>query len=149
MSHRRRFHHHRSHRRHHHHIRVALVIGNVAVELFPNWIGVIHMAFTLDAGKTENLAIEYLDANGSPMLVTPTPDSPPAWGQTNPAADTLTPSADGNKAAVTGSDAGGSDTIQLTVIVAGVTYQATVDGTMNPAVPAQVLTSVRISATPA
>jgi hypothetical protein len=149
MRHRRRFHHHRSHRRHHHHIRVALVIGNVAVELFPKWIGVTHMAFTLDAGKTENLAIEYLDINGSPMLVTPTPDSPPAWGQTNPAADTLTPSADGNTATALGLDAGGSDTIQLTVIVAGVTYQATVDATVNPGTPAQVLTSVRIAATPA
>ena len=147
MSDHRRFHHHRSHRRHNHHIRVALVIGNVAVELIPN--GAIHMAFTLDAGKTENLAIEYLDANGAPMLVTPTPDSPPAWAQTNPAADTLTPAADGNTATSTGLPAGGTDTIQLTVIVGGHTFQATVDATINPAVAAQVLTSVGIVATAA
>lgn len=144
--HHRRFHHHRSHRRHHHHIRVALVIGNVAVELIPN--GVIHMAYTLDAGKSENLAIEYLDQNGSPMAVAPVPDSPPAWAQTNPSAESLTPAADGNTAVATGL-AAGSDTIQLTVMVGGKSFQATVDATINAVVPSQTLTSVGIVASAA
>ncbi len=145
--HHRRFHHHRSHRRHHHHIRVALVIGNVAVELIPN--GVIHMAYTLDVGKSENLAIEYLDQEGKPMLVTPTPDSPPVWAQTNPAAELLTPAPDGNTAVATGNQVGGADTIQMTVMVGGISFQATVDATVNAVVPSQTLTSVGIVATPA
>ena len=147
MSHGRRFHHHRRHRRHHHHIRVALVInGDFAVELIPN--GVIHMSYTLDVGKTENLAIEYLDQNGQPMVPTPTPDSPAAWSQLDPTIQDLTAAADGNTATATGLKAG-SDTLQLTVIVGGQTFVATMDAVVNAVVPAQTLTSVNIVATPA
>ena len=111
------------------------------------------MAFTLDAGKTENLAIEYLDANGSPMLVAPKPDSllggqlNPAWGQTNPAAETLTPSADGNTATAVGL-ALGTDTVEVDLTVGGIAFRATVDATITGP-PAQVLTSIAIVATPA
>lgn len=141
-----RFHHHRHHRRHHHHIRVVLIVGNVAVELIPN--GVTHMAFTLDVGKTENLSIEYLDQDGKPMLVTPSLDSPPSWAQTTPATETLTAAADGNTATATGL-AAGADTIQLTVMVGGRSFVATVDSTVDAVVSPQTLTSVGIVATPA
>ena len=140
---------HHLHRRrpHRHHIRVWLAVGDVAVQMIPN--GVIHMAFTLDAGKIENLAIELLDQNGKTMLVNPIPDSPPQWAQTNPAAETLTQAADGMTASVTGNDAGGDDVIQLTVMVNGISFVATVDAKINPRVPVQTLTSVGIIATPA
>ena len=146
MSHRHRFHHHRRHRRHHHHIRVALILGNVAVELIPN--GVIHMAFTLDVGKMENLAIAYFDQNGQPMVTTPTPDAAPPWSQTTPATEDLVAAADGLTAVAQGI-AAGTDTIKVDLMVGGVSFSATVDVTVNPVVAAQTLTSIGIVATPA
>jgi hypothetical protein len=147
MSHGSRFHHHRRHRRHHHHIRVAIVVnGTFAVELIPN--GVIHMAYTLDAGKTENFAIEVLDQNGQPITA-PVFDAPPSWADSNPAAQTLTAAADGLTASALGLDAGGQDIVQMQCAIGGASFTATVDGTVTPAAPKQVPTTVNIVATPA
>ena len=139
-------HHHPRRRHHRHHIRVWLAVGDVAVQLIPN--GGIHMSYTLDVGKTENLAIEFLDQNDQPMVATPKPDSPAAWSQLDPSIQALIAAADGNTATATGL-AAGSDTIQLTVIVGGQTFVATMDAVVNAAVPTQTLTSVGIIATPA
>lgn len=138
-----RFHHHRRYRRHHHHIRVILTLGGVSVELIPN--GVIHMAVTQNVGQTTAFSIEYLDQNGQKMLVTPTPDAPPQWSQTDPAIDQLTAAADGNTADAKGL-AAGTETIKLDLKVGGVDFSATIDMTVVAVVPAQVLTSIAIVA---
>jgi hypothetical protein len=143
----RRFHHHRRYRRHHHHIRVVLVInGMFAVELPRN--EVIHMAYTLDVGKTENFSIEFLDQDGKAMERTPTPDSPPAWADSNTAAQTLTAAPDGLTASAVGV-AAGSGTVQVQLLVAGSQFTATMDYTINAVQPSQTLTSIGIVATPA
>ncbi len=147
MSHGRRFHHKRHHRRLHHYLRVALVInGTFAVELIPN--GVIHMAYVLDAGKTENFAIEVLDQDGKP-IVAPVFDAPPAWGDSNQTAQTLSAAPDGLTASALGLDAGGAVTVELQCAIGGVAFVATIDGTVNPGAPKQVPTTVNIIATPA
>jgi len=65
-------------------------------------------AVTMVVGHTDNLSIVYLDQHGNPMLVTPIPDSPPTWAQTDPSVATLTVAADGmtasEKAVAAGSD---------------------------------------------
>jgi len=106
------------------------------------------MAYTLDVGKTELFAIEFLDQDGKPMEKTPTPDAPPSWAQTDPSAESLTPAADGMTAQATGL-AAGSDTIQLSLSVGGQSFTATVDATVNAVQPSQTLTSIGIVATPA
>ena len=103
------------------------------------------MSYTLDVGKTENLAIEYLDQNGQPMVPTPTPDAPPAWSQTNASAVDLTAAADGNTAAAKGA-AAGDDIVQLDLKVGGKSFSATIDLTVTAVTPVQVLTSVAIVA---
>lgn len=99
------------------------------------------MAATFNVGHTDTMTIAYLDQNGNPMLVTPTPDSPPTWVQTTPATDTLTVAASGLSAVALGL-AAGTDVITLTVIVSGVTFTAVDDLTVTAA--PQVLTSVAI-----
>ena len=141
-----RFHHSLRWRRHRHHIRVILIVGNVAVEIPAD--GVIHVATSLNVGQTVPLSISYLDQNGQPMVPTPTPDSPAAWSQLDPTIQDLIAAQDGNTATATGLKAG-SDTLQLTVIVGGQTFVATMDAVVNAVVPAQTLTSVNIVATPA
>lgn len=105
------------------------------------------MAYTLDVGKTELFAIEFLDQNGQPMGPTPTPDSPPSWAQTDPSIQSLTSAPDGLTAQATGL-AAGSDTIQLSLSVGGQSFTATVDATVNAVQPTQTLTSIGIVATP-
>lgn len=104
------------------------------------------MASSMNVGQTTALSIEYLDQDGKPMATIPTADSAPVWAQTTPATEQLVPAADGLTATAKGL-AAGSDTIQLTVVVGGKTFQATLDMTVNAA--AQVLTSVGIVAGPA
>lgn len=129
------------HRHHHNRAHPVLVIDNFAVELLPN--EVIHMAFTIVAGQKSALSIAFLDQHGNPMVPTPAPDSPPVWANTTPASETLTVAADGLSAVDT-AVAPGTDTINLTVIVGGVTFAATVSVTVSAA--PQVLTSVQIVA---
>ncbi len=106
------------------------------------------MAYTLDVGKTELLAISYLDQDGKEMLPAPTPDAPPVWSQLTPASETLTAAADGNTATAVGL-AAGTDTVEVDLTVGGISFKATIDATINVvAPPAQVLTSIAIVATP-
>lgn len=99
------------------------------------------------AGHSVDMAIEYLDQNGNPMLTTPAPDSPPVWtnAPSAPSIDTLTPSPDGSSAvlATNAGDANSTDTVGLSVVVGGKTFTASL-GVSISAAP-QVLTSVEIN----
>lgn len=97
---------------------------------------------TLSVGHTAALGVIYLDQNGNPMLATPTPDSPPQWSDTTSATDTLTVGPNGNTATLA-AIAAGDDTVNLTVVVAGATFSASLGVTVQAA--PQVLTSVKIS----
>ena len=48
------------------------------------------MSKTINVGQSLPMTIEYLDQNGIPMSVQPTPDSAPQWSNSNSVADTLT-----------------------------------------------------------
>ena len=99
---------------------------------------------TVNVGHSVDDTIVYLDQNGNPMLVAPTPDAPPVWTNTpsTPAVDTFTVAADGSSA-VLAATAVGADTVNLTVTVGGKTYTATQAVTIAAA--PQVLTSVSIN----
>ena len=101
---------------------------------------------TLNVGHSDVMTILYLDQNGNPMLVTPTPASPPTWVNTpaTPPVDTLTVAANGSSATLAAL-AVGADTVTLTVIVGGTTFTATDSITISAA--PQVLTSVAIQDT--
>jgi hypothetical protein len=100
------------------------------------------MSITLTTTQSpETLGIEYLDQNGKPMATAPTPDVAPAWTDTTPATETLAVSADGLTAELT-PVAEGTDTVNLSVTVAGQVFTAQVDVTVE----GQVLTSVAITA---
>ena len=94
-------------------------------------------------GHTVDCTIVYLDQNGNPMLTTVTPDSPPSWTDiaSSPAIDALSVSADGSQCEITTTGAG-SDTVSLSVIVGGKTFNASLQ--LNIASPPQVLTRVSI-----
>jgi hypothetical protein len=93
-------------------------------------------------GHTVVDTIMYLDQHGNPMLVTPTPDAPPAWANlADPSIDTMTVSADGSTDTIQAL-APGVDTVTVTVTVGGVVFQASQQITIS-AEP-QVLSSVAI-----
>ena len=102
------------------------------------------MSVNVSIGHTVNMSISYLDQNGNPMLTPPTPDSPPTWADTNSAAATLTVSGDGMTAA-DAAVAVGVDTVNLTVVVGGQSFSASLD--VNVQAAPQVLTSVAIAST--
>jgi uncharacterized protein YjdB len=77
------------------------------------------------------------------MAVTPTPDSPPTWTNTNPSAETVAAATDGLTASAT-AVAAGTDTITMTAIVGGTSFSASIDVTVTEA---QRLTSVQIVVT--
>jgi hypothetical protein len=142
-----RFHHHHRHRHHFHRVRVEFSIDGVfAVELNPN--GVTHMAISIDVGQSADFVLTYLDQNGQVMSPAPVPDQAPAWGNTTPAAETLTVSATDDTRASSIGVAAGTDTVEVDLAVGGVKFKATVDVTVNAVVPKQVLTSIAIEATP-
>lgn len=96
----------------------------------------------VSVGHTVIDTIVYLDQHGNPMLVSPTPDAPPAWGNlAAPTIDTMSVSADGSTDTIT-AVAAGVDTVTVTVIVGGKSFSATQQLTINP--EPQVLTSVAI-----
>ena len=132
-------------RRHHHHLRPVLVFGNgrFALELEPQER--LEMAEALFVGQTDTLSIQFLDTSGQPMATPPTPDSPPTWTDTTAATETVAPAADGMSCGQT-AVAPGTDTVNLTVTVAGVAYTAQLDVTVS-AQP-QVLGSVAIVSGP-
>lgn len=93
-------------------------------------------------GHTVVDTIIYLDQHGNPLLVTPTPDSPPVWANlAAPTIDSMSVSADGSTDTVQALGAG-VDTVSVTVVVGGKTFTASQQLTINP--EPQVLTSVAI-----
>ena len=101
---------------------------------------------TVNVGHKIEMTITYLDQNGNPMQVTPTPDSKPTWADAPSTAgiDTLVVASDGLSAELDAL-AAGSDTVTLTVLVGGATFTATLAVQISPA--PQVLTTVQISPT--
>lgn len=95
-------------------------------------------------GHEVECSIVYLDQNGNPMQTTPTPDAPPQWSNqpATPPIDSLMPSADGSSCEVD-TLAPGTDTIGLSVIVGGQTFNASLQLAIEA--PPQVLTSVQIA----
>lgn len=96
---------------------------------------------TVSVGHKIEMAIAFLDQNGQPMQTTPTPDAPPAWTNSSPNIDTLVVASDG-LSAEDDAEAPGSDTVNLSLAVGGVTYTATLPVVVSP--EAQVLTSIAI-----
>jgi hypothetical protein len=139
------FHKHHKHR-HRHHIRVLFSVAVSDEPLFAIILEPgkrVHTMTKVTVGHKIALSISYLDANGNPLLTTPTPDSPPTWANTTPATETLVASADGLSANTTAL-APGTDAVSLTVVVGGATFSASLSVEVD-AVP-QVLTSVAINA---
>jgi len=99
---------------------------------------------TLTVGHTVAFALVFLDQNGNPMLTTPVPDAAPVWSDITPATGTLTPAASGLTATEL-AIAPGADTVSVSLAVAGVSFTASIDVTVETA--PQVLTSVQIAAT--
>ena len=112
-------------------------------ELEPNR-RIILNPVTVNVGHTVSMSIEYLDTNGNPMLVTPTPDAAPTWTDTTPADATLTV-APGGLTATDLAVAVGSDLVNLSLSVGGVSFAAS-QGITITAAP-QVLGSIEIVAT--
>lgn len=141
---------HERHRKRHRHPRhkihfvVLFTVNHMSFVLKPD--EEIFLMTDTTVGKTLNLSIGFLDADGNSMIVTPMPDSPPIWSNTTPATTTLTPSADG----LTATDLAvgvGTDSIGAAATVGGVTFSATL--IVNVAAKPQILTSITITATEA
>lgn len=126
------------HHRHHH---VFLFVGNVGVQLHPEERA--HLMVDVTVGHKLNLSIGYLDANGNPMLSTPTPDAAPAWSNTTPATETLAAAPDGLTCVGT-VIAVGTDVVTVSLAVGGAAFTATLSVTADAA--PQVLTSIVINA---
>ena len=99
------------------------------------------MSTIVNVGHNIALSIGYLDQNENPMLTPVTPDAPPTWSNTATTTETLVVAAGGLTAETTAVSSG-TDVISLAVIVAGVTYPASLNVTVDAA--PQVLTSVEI-----
>jgi hypothetical protein len=125
--------------KHRRHPVVIFTVNGVSVQLKPN--EELKMATKVSVGHTIALAIAYLDQNGNPFIPTPAPDAPPAWTQSNAAAETLTVAPDALSAS-TSAIAAGTDTISLTLAVGGVSFSATLAVEVDAASP--VLTSIQI-----
>lgn len=99
---------------------------------------------TVSVGHKVTASLVFLDQNANPMLIAPTPDSPPTWTDSTPATGTLTAAADGLSATEIANTTG-TDTISVSVSVGGTTFSATLGVTVTPA--PQVLTSVDLTST--
>lgn len=100
-------------------------------------------SLNVTVGHTVAFALAFLDQNGNPMLITPTPDAAPTWSDTTPATGTLTPAANGLTATEV-AVAPGTDTVSVSLAVAGTSFSASIDLTVDAV---QVLTSVQITGT--
>jgi hypothetical protein len=143
------FGHHRRHHHHHHPHQILTYIvltissvDDVGIVLTRNQELIAMTDVTL--GHTITFGISYLDQVGNPMIVTPVPSAPATWTNTTPSTETLVVDPTGNSAVAT-TLAVGTDVVNLSVMVGGTTFMATI-GVNVTAVP-QVLTSVAISAT--
>lgn len=101
------------------------------------------MAVTLSVGHKLNISIVFLDQNGNPMKSDPTLDAVPQWSNTTPATETLAVDASGLTATAT-SVVAGTDTVNVSLTVAGNVFQTALDVTVEEA--PQVLTSIALNA---
>ena len=85
------------------------------------------MAQTLHVDQIDNLSIAFLDARGNPT--TSAFDAAPAWTLTDSSASgaVLTPSADGLTGTLAPGKAGAVVTLNLSGLIGGVNYSATLD----------------------
>ena len=120
-------------------MRVVLIVGEFAVQLIRE--ETIHMATQFTVGQTLPMTIAFLDQNGHAMAVPSVPDAPPVWTNSDDAAATLAPAADGMSANVLGV-AAGNDTVSLALSVGGMAFSATID--LAVAAVVQTLTSIAI-----
>lgn len=97
---------------------------------------------SLTTGQTLPLSIEFDDATGAAMPPSVT-DSPPVWTSGDPTIATVAAAADGLTALLTPVAVGGV-VVTLVVLVAGVSFQASLTVAVNAVAP--VLTSVKIIA---
>jgi hypothetical protein len=130
-------------RRHRHrrppHFSVVLHVNEFSIILDPYLENVMSTKVTV--GHTIALAISFLDQHGNQMVAPQTPDAAPAWSNSNAAAETLAPAADGLSAVAT-AVAAGADTVSLSLAVGGKSFSASLDVEVDA--EAQVLTSVAI-----
>jgi hypothetical protein len=115
--------------------------GDVGIVLHPRQENLVMLNLTV--GHTATGVVAFLDQNGNPMLTPLVPDSPPTWTN-NPVpagADTLTPATNGLGATLV-ANAAGTDTINFSVVVGGVTFSASTAVSISAA--PQVLTSVQL-----
>lgn len=113
--------------RHRHPVRVLLNIEVSGVEQFRVVLEPgrnIRIMTIVTVGHKLNLSLSFLDTNGNPMLAPLVLDAPPAWSDTNPAAETLAVAADGQSAVAT-TVAAGNDVISLSLAVGGKAFAAT------------------------
>ena len=98
---------------------------------------------TMTVGHIDNMSIAYFDTNGNPMLITPTPDSPPTWTNApSPAGAAVLAVAPGGLTATDTAVSDGADTVSMGVVVGGATFTDTLAITITAAT--QVLGSVQI-----
>jgi hypothetical protein len=119
---------------------IWFVSNNFAVALQPE--RTINMSDTLHLNQIDNLSIVADDANLN--IVPFTPDAPPVWTNSNPAAATMVASADGLTAVLT-PVAVGVTTVGVSVVINKVTFSASDDIT----IVAGAIASISIVATPA
>lgn len=135
----------RRHRHHHHEhchrgVFYWFVSSKTAVLLYPE--RTMHMSDTIHIDQIDNLSLVADDAN---LNVVPfTPDAPPVWTNSNPAAATLVASADGLTAVLT-PVAIGVTTVGVSLQIGGVTFSASDD----ISVVTGPVASISIIATPA
>lgn len=85
-------------------------------------------------GQKTPLSIVVLDQNGK-AIANPTFDSSPAWSNTNTAVETLT--ANGDTAELEAISVG-DDTVDLSVVIAGQTFSASLAVVVEAQVPTKV-----------
>jgi hypothetical protein len=133
-------------RLHRHPVRVVLNVEVSGLEQFRVVLEPgrnVRIMTTVTVGHKLALSVSYLDTNGNPMLTAPPVDSPPAWSNSNAAAETIVAAADGQSAVAT-TVAAGNDVISLSVVSGGKTFAATLAVEVDAA--PQVLGSVAIVA---
>lgn len=79
--------------------------------------------------QTDALSLSGRDSKGN--RVVPVFDAPPVWTNSNDAAATIAPSADGAECVVSPA-ALGATTVGVTAIIGGHTYTSSLDITVNP-----------------
>lgn len=107
------------------------------------------MAQLLRIDEIDNLTIAVLDASGNPVTPPVTFDSPPVWALVDTASSgaSLVPDASGLSAVLTPGAVGSTVTLNLTGVIGGVTFTASLDVTIVAGV--STVASISIVATPA